>query len=341
MRYEDKSRWTRSSIVTQPTAFSAFFLVAALLSAPAILDCFRSQLLIPTMVNWSQSPQVLNASATGFPILSESTASSLVSTSATAASLLVAVLAFLYNILGSLRRQDYDAHLQYIEARLRYQNNLHQKLKGTGCLLTLKGGTGTRGDFDFEWTSETWAPVTFDLARPDTIKSDLSKLIQPDGDVTLVDAVDRVDKLYKVDSENWIDSVIREQYVKAIRIIFVWVFVKDLANSPFGTLHVQTVFLSPLPKRMQSLSSGLRVIAVAIVAFVVTIASSFLSAVWVPCGLRHLVLLSWMGVGVVWRETDPLANAPYWTTAEDGTGGGDQYTALMKSRPFEKSIFGS
>jgi len=222
---------------------------------------------------WNLSQNAtLPTSQTSLPSVS----SALVTSSATAASLLVAALAFLYSVFRVLRAAHHQALFNYYQERSAYQKDLQKKLSGMGCSVAPKGNAGTKGDCDYEWTDEVYTPVTHDLATlSDSLRSGILSLI---GEVTSVILTDSLnpEPLIDFDDQSSLDSIIRSM-TSDVKIIFNWVFVRENDNSPLGCLHVQTVFLSTLPKKMQSLSRSLRLLAIAIGIFVAAIAISFLS----------------------------------------------------------------
>lgn len=239
--------------------------------------------LVASMINFSGIPfaffaihQQWNATLPVVPIVPKSIASQLVPTSATAASLLVAVLVFLYNSLRDLMQQEHDAYAEYLRTRLTYQRDMKEKMKRTTYTLTPTGGAGTKKDFDFEWTYEILNPVSADLARPEAMLADFEKLFKPDVETSLVDSVNR-GALYDFGNENWLDSIILKQTTYDVRIFFIWVFDRQSPASYLGTLHVQSAYVSTLRKKAQSLSKSLRVMSYSIVTFVAAIAFSFLS----------------------------------------------------------------
>jgi hypothetical protein len=84
-------------------------------------------------------------------ILPQNALSSIISSGATAAAVLVAVVVFLYGILSSIRQENFEALMRYIQARMKYQSDLHQNLAGTRLLhiySTLFRHKG--GDYDYE-----------------------------------------------------------------------------------------------------------------------------------------------------------------------------------------------
>jgi len=250
--------------------------------------CFDECHILPVNVYASQW------NATLIPIVPGTIRSSLASTSATAASLLIAVLAFLYNGFRTLRQQDHDAYSRYLGTRLRYQKYVSEKLKGVSYTLNPKGGAGVKGDFDFEWTYDIYTPVTSSVARPETLLADLEGLFRQHIDVELVDSVNR-NSLLDFSGENWLNSMILKESIRDVRVHLVWVFERQPTS---GTLHVQTVFLSLLRKRMQSLRDSMRMMSIAIVMFVATVGLSFMSEFVNGCSYLALLTYS-LGWGLI------------------------------------------
>jgi hypothetical protein len=83
--------------------------------------------------------------------------------------------------------------------------------------------------------------------------------------------------LLNFDDDSWLDTVLSRQSTKDIGILFVWLFQLNPNNANIGRLCVQRVFVSPLPKKMQSLSRSVRLMPVAILAFIAAIGSCLLS----------------------------------------------------------------
>lgn len=229
------------------------------------------------------------------PIVPDAIRSSLASTSATAASLLVAVIAFLYNILRTLRQQDQDSYSRYQRTRSNYQQYVSENLKRSSYTLRPRGGAGTKGDFDFEWACEIYSPVTTSVARPKTMLADFHGLFRSYVDVSLVDSVNRK-QLYDFSNEKWIDLIISEPSTADVRVVLLWVF--DKLSTGAGVLHVQTIYLSLLATKMQSLTRSLRMMSIAVALFVATIALSFVSEFL--NGSAYLALLAYsLGWGLV------------------------------------------
>jgi len=251
----------------------------------------------------------------------ESFTPSLLASSATAGSLLVAVLAFLYNVLRSLQKQHHESVLLHAKARTRYESDMDEKMKSTGCSRSVKGGAGTRGDVDFEWVSEIWAPVTQELSRPETLKSDFLGLSRPFISIRFVDST-VLGALMNFEENKSLDSLI-EQFLKGdVHFHFIWSFVREPPDSLLGTLYVQTAFLSRLPKKMQSISNTLRMISVSIVVFVVTIALAILSVVRYELGLSAFAtyFVGWglvlVGVKHMWSLVPTVQRRKKLPTAE-------------------------
>jgi hypothetical protein len=156
------------------------------------------------------------------------------------------------------------------------------KLRNTGCNFTLTEGTGIEDDISFTWSSETYDPVVATVADPVVLRSEFLNLPQPyltaaiahsSLSTALIDFQDRT----KISS--WLRMKEAEEQILSSHLEFIWVFLQRNISPPYpsqGVLHVQSIFASVVPSKTGLVKNTMRLTAVSILAFILTILLSII-----------------------------------------------------------------
>jgi hypothetical protein len=203
----------------------------------------------------------------------------LFTTSATAASLLIAVFAFVHRLNVDLRREAHEAMVTYYRARTNCEDEIERKLSSTGAMNTNIGGKmDETDDYRYEWTHEKWDPATSDMTHPEWLQkdrfgfyksylyTDFTRGTKSDALLNFADSSTLENRVFKTMRENGMDSY----------MWFIWVFLSHSAGSHTGILHLQSVYASSLPKKIELFETTLRYIPWSIFIFTVVL---FLSAI--------------------------------------------------------------
>jgi len=217
----------------------------------------------------------------------------MLATGATAASLLIAVFVFLYNVLRDLRKQYGDDYNLYVKVGGEVYAKLRAKLPELEGKWQTSGRTGTSSEFDFEWRTDVCSGVPFNKAAPDVLYSSLEGLLERIHSETriLFQVSDKPADVLDFKEEKTLSKIIQEIRERDLQsyILFNWVF-----DPNSKMLYFQSLFLSQLPKRMLEMTNALKRTCYATLLFIISIVLSMSSYSWDPFAILALVTY-WSG----------------------------------------------
>lgn len=197
-------------------------------------------------------------------------------TSATAASLLIAVFAFVHRLSVDLRKESHEALVTYYRARTNCEDEIERKLSSTGALNTNIGGKmDETDDYRYEWTHEKWDPATSDMTHPEWLQKDRFEFFKSYLSMSFTSSL-KPESLLNFRDTATLDNIIKRmrEYGMDSYMYFIWAFLPHQAGSHTSTLHLQSIYVTGLPKKIRSYAVTLRYIPWSILLFVIVMSLS-------------------------------------------------------------------
>lgn len=146
-------------------------------------------------------------------------------------------------------------------------------MRGSGCYFAMQGERGQRGDVDFEWITEVNNPMPPSFREPEVLKNEYaSGAVSPKAYELVVRQSNNPDELDDFKNKETLDNFIEKHGNFSTYLEFLWVFVQSRTFPNWGTLLVQSVFMSrAATTKSRHLATTLTITGISIVSFVITI----------------------------------------------------------------------
>jgi len=217
----------------------------------------------------------------------------LCATSATAASLLVASIAFLYNLEQQFDKELHDVTLLYDRTIVSIGQRVERNLIGTGSTRRTRSGEGRRGDVRFHWSTSSFDRVPESIAWIPDAPDLMFRMARPYLALNVSESVLPDDKPIDFNDKDQLGKLI-EEMGGSENSIRIW---QHFVN---GMLTIQSSLLTKMPEKLGRMRKLLRRLFYAFIVFMTTLAASIL---WIiskspPVGLSCLI-----GYSVGWVLT--------------------------------------
>ena len=200
-------------------------------------------------------------------------------TSATAASLLFAVVAFLYNLRVRIYESYSRVYVTYVQSMTRFERKLHEELKPFSAPHTLEGGKGKLGKTYLQWKKSSYAGVPESTRKFFDPRSFYTELMDIGASAGLNMSISPKDQPFDFESETQRKKLIARLMKHQENSVWVETHHKN------NVLTIQSAMLSTVPGKARETDRMIRRLICGITLFVAAHASSI---VWIVSDLYQV-----------------------------------------------------